>query len=62
VTLVDGDGARRALDLGGGHCAYVALSAIDRRAPFRLIARTAAGRVVEVVHPGVWSGFPTDGA
>jgi hypothetical protein len=61
VTLVDGDGARRPIDLGGGRCAYVALSPHDRKAPFRLEARNAAGRVVDVDHPTDWSGFPTDG-
>jgi hypothetical protein len=61
VTLIDSDGARRPIDLGGGRCAYVALSARDRRAPFRLEARNTAGRIVDVDHPGDWSGFPTDG-
>jgi hypothetical protein len=62
VTLIDSDGARRPVDLGGGRCAYVALSPRDRRAPFRLEARNAAGRVVDVYRPTDWSGFPTDGA
>ncbi len=61
VTLVDGDGARRRVDLGGGRCAYLALSPRDRKAPFRLEARNAAGRVIDVDHPTDWSGFPTDG-
>jgi len=61
VTLIDGDGARRPLDLGGGRCAYVTLSARDRKAPFRLEARNGAGRVVDIEHPTDWSGFPSDG-
>lgn len=61
VTLVDEDGARRPLALGAGHCAYVTLSAGDRRAPFRLEARTSTGQL-QVIHPGDWSEFPTDGA
>jgi hypothetical protein len=61
VTLIDSDGARRPLDLGGGRCAYVALSRQDRTAPFRLEARNGAGRVVDVEHPTDWSGFPSDG-
>ena len=61
VTLVDNDGTRRAIALGPGHCAYVTLSPRDRRAPFLLETRTASGRD-HVVHPGDWSGFPTDGS
>ena len=61
VTLVDGDGTRRPIPLGGGNCAYVTLSPGDRSAPFRLEARTAAGGL-QVIHPGDWSGFPTDRA
>lgn len=61
VTLIDAGGARRPLALGAGRCAYVPLSARERRAPFRLEARNAAGRVVDVEHPSDWYGFPTDG-
>jgi hypothetical protein len=61
VTLVDDDGTRRAVPLGAGHCAYVTLSPGDRRAPFRLVSRTPTGQL-QVIHPGDWSGFPTDGA
>jgi hypothetical protein len=61
VTLVDARGTRRAIGLGAGRCAYVALSRDDRTAPFRLEVRNAAGRVVDVEHPSDWYGFPTDG-
>jgi hypothetical protein len=60
VTLVDGDGAHRAVPLGAGQCAYLMLSSRDRRAPFRLEVRNATGRVVQVVRPDDWPGFPTD--
>jgi hypothetical protein len=61
VTIVDAGGTRRPLALGAGRCAYVPLSARERRAPFHLVARNAAGRVVEIDHPSDWYGFPTDG-
>jgi hypothetical protein len=60
VTLVDGDGARRPVDLGAGRCAYVALTARERTSPFRLVVRNSSGHVVATEHPNSWSGFPTD--
>jgi hypothetical protein len=61
VTLIEHDGVARLLDLCLGRCAYVALTAHERTAPFRLVVRDAAGHVVATEHPGSWSGFPTDG-
>ncbi len=61
VALIDGDGTRRQISLGTSRCAYVTLSARDRRAPFRLEARNAAGRLVATDRPNSWPGFPTDG-
>ena len=62
VTLIDGGGSRRPIPLGAGHCAYVALSADERAIAFRLEARNAAGRTVEITRPGSWPGFPSDRA
>jgi hypothetical protein len=62
MTLIDQDGTRRALPLGAGRCAYVALSNREWRAPFRLEARTTAGALVQVTRPASWPGFPTDGS
>jgi hypothetical protein len=61
VTLVDGDGTRRAVPLGAPSCAYVTLSSRDRRSPFRLEVRTVSGRLLERMRPDDWPGFPTDG-
>lgn len=62
ITLVDSDGTQRPVALGPSRCAYMKLTARDRAAPFRLVAHTATGRVLEVARPRDWTSFPTDGA